>query len=107
MRSLRSILKIKGVVTTDYPSVDHIPYEGYLGMPEVDTSRCDLSGRCAMACPSGAIVLTESSVRIDLGLCLFCGECVRACPHSAIMMTKMYELANKERGMLEVDFFVR
>ncbi len=107
MRSLRSILKIKGVVTTDYPSVDHIPYDGYLGMPEVDTSRCDLSGRCALACPSGAIVLTDRSVRIDLGLCLFCGECVRACPNSAITMTKMYELANKDRGMLEVDFFVR
>ena len=103
----RSIFRIKGAVTTDYPSVDHIPYEGYLGMPEVDTSRCDLSGRCALACPSGAIVLTESSVRIDLGLCLFCGECARVCPRSAIKMTKMYELANKDRGMLEVDFFVR
>jgi NAD(P)H-quinone oxidoreductase subunit I len=52
-------------------------------------------------------VLTDSSVRIDLGLCLFCGECVRACPNSAIWMTKMYELANKDRGKLEVDFFVR
>jgi formate hydrogenlyase subunit 6/NADH:ubiquinone oxidoreductase subunit I len=97
----------RGVVTTSYPDVDHVPYEGYMGMPEVDTTHCELLGKCAEACPTTAITLSEGSVLIDLGLCIFCGECVRACPHSAIKMTRMYELANKDRKALEVEFFVR
>jgi formate hydrogenlyase subunit 6/NADH:ubiquinone oxidoreductase subunit I len=46
-------------------------------------------------------------VCVDLGLCIFCAECVRACPRTAIRMTRMYELANKDRKALEVEFFVR
>lgn len=107
MKFNRSIIKKRRVVTTPYPAEDHIPYDGYLGMPEVETSRCDLLGKCVEGCPTGAITISEGSVRIDLGLCIFCGECARACPRSAIKMTKMYELANKERGKLEVEFFVR
>jgi formate hydrogenlyase subunit 6/NADH:ubiquinone oxidoreductase subunit I len=100
-------LKRKGVVTTSYPDEDHIAYEGSLGMPEVDTHRCELDGSCARVCPTKAIALIEGSVMIDLGLCIFCAECVRACPHSALRMSRMYEMANKNRKALEVQFFVR
>jgi formate hydrogenlyase subunit 6/NADH:ubiquinone oxidoreductase subunit I len=95
------------VVTSTYPDEDHMAYEGSLGMPEVDTRSCQLDGSCARECPTQAIVLKDGSVIIDLGLCLFCGECVRACPHSAMRMSRMYELANKDRKALEVQFFVR
>jgi formate hydrogenlyase subunit 6/NADH:ubiquinone oxidoreductase subunit I len=107
LRTVRLGLRRRGVVTTSYPDIEHVPYEGFLGMTEVDTSHCDLLGRCAEACPTGAITLSGGSVRVDIGLCIFCAECVRACPRTAIRMTRMYELANKDRKALEVEFFVR
>lgn len=45
--------------------------------------RCAGGGRCAAACPSGAI-LTGPARRIDFARCDACGRCAEACGHEAL-----------------------
>ena len=74
-------------------------------MPQVLVERCTLRGECGRACPTQAIRLTDSSIRIDLGRCIFCGECSRSCPEGAMIMGREYELASKDLKGLEVEYF--
>ena len=63
------------------------------GMPELDPARCDSTGACVEACPTGAISLAESTWSLDVGRCIFCGACARACPRDAIRLGHRIELA--------------
>ncbi len=47
-------------------------------------SRCAACGRCASACPRGA-VLPGPDRRIDRAKCDRCGLCAEACPHGALV----------------------
>jgi formate hydrogenlyase subunit 6/NADH:ubiquinone oxidoreductase subunit I len=87
----------RGAAIDRYPDAPCTPYDGHLGMPSVDGSKCRAAGACERACPTAAIRLASGRLSIDLGLCIFCGECVRACPHQAMTMTKEFELASKTR----------
>jgi ferredoxin len=52
--------------------------ERFRGRPTIDASKCpDGCARCAEACPTQAIDLTDGP-RIDLGRCIFCTDCVNA-----------------------------
>ena len=44
---------------------------------------CAACGRCAAACPRGAIHLDDGRVRTDRRLCVACGECAAACSRGA------------------------
>lgn len=44
---------------------------------------CTLCGRCAAACPEGAIKIENSLVLTDSEKCTFCGNCTDACYYSA------------------------
>jgi len=77
------------------------------GAPQFTPGLCDVCGECAKVCPTGAISIGPSVVKIDLGLCIFCGECARNCPHGAFNMSPRYELSSKERGALEVSYDVK
>lgn len=46
------------------------------------TDGCPLCGECAAVCPTGAIVLDSSTMKVltDPALCIRCCACVKACP---------------------------
>jgi ferredoxin len=45
-----------------------------------EATRCVACGRCAEACPFGALALVEGVIRIDVERCMGCGVCVSRCP---------------------------
>jgi Ni,Fe-hydrogenase III small subunit/ferredoxin len=101
LKSIDKGLRKKGVVTTDYPAVAFVPYEGHLGAPSLDPNKCTSSGECEQVCPTRAIKLDKGRLEIDLSRCIFCGACARACPKGAISMSKDFELATRTRqGMM-------
>ncbi len=97
-------VKKNGVVTVDYPNQPYEPYEGHLGMPEVDVHACRMDKTCVEICPTGAIDEGYSTITIDIGRCIFCGECARHCPEHAIKMSKKFELASKDAEELKVVY---
>ena len=82
-----------GPVTARHPAVAPALPPAARGLPVVDPARCDATGACVTACPTGAIVLTDGEWRLDLGRCVFCAACVDACPTDAIALTGRIELA--------------
>lgn len=101
---LRTSLRT-GRVTENYPVQAETRQPR--GRPWIDPHRCDTSGRCADACPSGAIVVSEEAPHVrrwqlDLARCVFCGLCEDACPHGAISMSNKFELASRTRRDLIV-----
>jgi pyruvate formate lyase activating enzyme len=64
--------------------------------PEVEVAyrqhRCAACGRCAKACPHGALRLEGGVVRRDARRCLACGQCAGACLEGAMELIG-YEVA--------------
>jgi pyruvate formate lyase activating enzyme len=56
--------------------------EPQIGFLETLCTRC---GRCADACPAGAIRTGEGAHRIDYARCTCCGACVEVCPGGALV----------------------
>lgn len=54
---------------------------GYVA--ELDTSKCDNCGKCAEACPFGAISFKEKELGFDYEKCMGCGVCVSRCELNA------------------------
>ena len=91
----------KGVVTTNYPAEEYLPFDGYLGAPVLDPSKCTFLRECERVCPTEAINKVEGLLQIDLSRCIFCGACARACQNGAMSMSKDFELAARSRkGMV-------
>ncbi len=53
-------------------------------VPEVDSSKCDLCGKCSSICQFSAIVVLKKSVLTFPELCHGCGGCLHICPQGAI-----------------------
>jgi len=92
----------RGPVTSRYPDAPPDLPEAARGLPELDPARCDRSGTCVDACPTGAITLAESTWSLDVGACIFCGACARACPRDAIRLGHRIELAVLDAAALTV-----
>ncbi len=104
LETIWSGLMKRGAVTNRYPDTPYTPYEGQMGMPKLDASKCRSDGACEKACPTAAVQVAADHLSIDLGLCIFCGECIRACPYSALTMSKEFELASKTREGLVIVY---
>ena len=52
----------------------------------VDEEACTPCGACQAACPTEAISLGETAVKVDADKCCGCGACVEVCPRGAIKL---------------------
>ena len=92
----------KRPVTLEYPEKKKTTGKYFRGKPVI--KNCIKCKTCEKVCPSGAIKITEKSVKIDLKRCIFCGNCTFYCPKSAIQMSKEYELATERVDDLELIY---
>ena len=53
----------------------------------VTEEECTLCGACQAVCPTEAISLGETAVKVNAGACCGCGACVEVCPSGAIRLT--------------------
>lgn len=93
----------QGHRTAPFPAAPPSLSDRFRGLPSIANGRCPEECRaCADACPTGAVALEATSVRIDLGRCLFCAECQDACPAGALSFTREYRMATRAREDLLV-----
>jgi MinD superfamily P-loop ATPase len=59
-----------------------------IGVPEVDTEKCDGCGNCGRLCQYSAIVCLKDTVMTFEPLCHSCGGCMLVCPAGAIKETQ-------------------
>ena len=52
----------------------------------VDEAVCTLCGACQAVCPTEAITLGETAVKVNAEACSGCGACVEVCPSGAIRL---------------------
>jgi uncharacterized Fe-S center protein len=52
----------------------------------VDEAACTLCGACHVICPTGAITLGETAVKVNAEACCGCGACVGVCENGAIRL---------------------
>lgn len=90
--------KQQGHRTLAYPAQVPAMPDRFRGRPVIDAAKCVAGCReCAEACPTDAVAIGESGVKIDLGRCLFCSDCVEACPPGAISYSQDHRLAVRRR----------
>ena len=65
-------------VLVSAPSKDATP------VAHVDEEACKLCGACQAACPTEAISLGDTAVKVSAEACCACGACVEACPNDAL-----------------------
>lgn len=95
-----------------------IPYQpgcskapgGFLGAPQIDSSKCTGCGQCVPVCPTNALAVEDQpstdqrSLFLSYGDCTFCGLCAPACPYDVISFQGKYELAAKDKQALTLEY---
>ena len=94
----------QGQKTIKFPKGNVIMPERFRGLPGVDNKKCsEACNECQKKCPTGAVLLKDGKILVDLGKCLFCLDCLEACPQGAISFSKDYRLAARKREDLIYD----
>ena len=76
----------------------------FRGCPMINVNKCPKGcDSCVQACPTGAIVVKDNHLVIDIGKCLFCADCAKACPQQAIKFSNDYHLAASHRQDMVID----
>ncbi len=72
-------------------------------LPEINTNKCTVCGKCQIWCPAEAIMIGEYAL-IDEKKCIGCGECTVICPEEAININwKTEEKVLQEKIVEYVD----
>ena len=75
-----------------------------IGVPEVDTQKCDGCGKCGQLCQYSAIICLKDIVMTFDQLCRSCGGCMLVCPTDAIK-PKPLNIGDIEFGKAgDIDF---
>jgi len=74
-------------------------YEKRMLMPFPDVS-CGLCGSCAKECRAGAISVSESEWKIDLGRCIFCRRCSEICGNGSLQLMKAPDYVLKREDLI-------
>ena len=88
--------------TVGFPAQPPVLPARFRGRPELHPERCaDGCAACLAVCPTQALSLAP--LRLDLGRCTFCGRCAEACPSGAVLFTREYALAARSREDLLLE----
>lgn len=102
LRALLARLE-QGHRTIQFPGSEPALPDRFRGLPTL-TGDCPSGCRaCVETCPTDAIAMDDSGLRLDLGRCLFCAECESACPEAVIHFGQDYRLATRARDDLVLD----
>jgi Ni,Fe-hydrogenase III small subunit/formate hydrogenlyase subunit 6/NADH:ubiquinone oxidoreductase subunit I len=84
--------------TIAFPQAPPVLPDRFRGRPELNSDRCPADCRkCLEACPTQALALDSTGLKLDLGRCLFCLDCQQACPDGLIRFTTDHALAATAR----------
>ena len=53
-------------------------------IPKIDLDKCNLCGECIPVCPTNALAIIDSEIKVNAISCINCGACIHACPMGAI-----------------------
>ena len=94
----------QGYRTAAFPAQDPSMPPLFRGRPEIDRDNDPAAfARYAELCPTGALSVSESGPKLDLGRCIFCAECVAEEPNGGVSFTRDCRLASSERDGLIVS----
>jgi NADH-quinone oxidoreductase subunit I len=100
----------KRAITLEYPEKNRIIPETFRGKPFI--SHCCGCKTCIKVCPANAITMRKNdkgkvtTFIFDLKKCIFCVNCEFYCPKKSIKMTKEFDLAQKEKSKLILEYDV-
>src|SRR6185369_3676211 len=94
----------QGYRTAAFPAQDPSMPPLFRGRPELSRDNDSAAfARYAELCPTGALSVSESGPKLDLGRCIFCAECVAEEPNGGVSFTRDCRLASSERDGLIVS----
>ena len=53
-------------------------------MPKINSKTCDLCGTCISVCPTAALSMSATILKLDEERCTHCGLCIHVCPVAAL-----------------------
>lgn len=93
----------QGYGTYPFPAKTPVMPERFKGRPILHYDKCNQCQKCEKICPTGAIVLKENKICIDIGKCIFCGSCAQICSSGVIEYSGNYRLAATDRDNLMIS----
>jgi Ni,Fe-hydrogenase III small subunit len=91
----------QGYRTAAFPAQEPSMPPLFRGRPELSRDNDSAAfARYAELCPTGALSVSESEAKLDLGRCIFCAQCVAEEPNPAISFTRDWRLASSRRDGL-------
>ena len=83
-----------------YPFEPRTPIEGSRGQLLLDKTKCIYCTRCAVKCPTGALVVNrhEKQFAIDRLSCISCGYCVEICAKDSLTLSASHGSPAVSRG---------